>query len=50
MIYAYARVSSKDQNLERQFDAFKNCGLEFKRIFWDKESGVDLTAKTTKSL
>lgn len=50
MIYAYARVSSKDQNLERQFDAFKNCGLEFKRIFWDKESGVDFDRKNYKKL
>lgn len=50
MIYAYARVSSKDQNLERQFDAFKNCGLEFKRIFWDKESGIDFDRKNYKKL
>ncbi len=50
MIYAYARVSSKDQNLERQFDAFKNCGLEFKKIFWDKESGVDFDRKNYKKL
>ena len=39
--YGYARVSSKDQNLDRQLDAFKAFGLDRSRIFFDKESGKD---------
>lgn len=50
MNYAYARVSCKDQNLERQFDAFKNCGIEFKKIYWDKESGADFDRQSYKRL
>ncbi len=41
MNYAYARVSSKDQNLERQLNAFQNCGIAIDKILWDKESGAD---------
>ena len=50
MNYAYARVSSKDQNLERQFEAFKNCGIELNHIFSDKESGADFERKNYKKL
>lgn len=50
MNYAYARVSSKDQNLERQFDAFQRCGIAFQKIYWDKESGADFDRKNYKSL
>ena len=41
MIYAYARVSARDQNLERQLDAFETFGIERKCIFCDKKSGKD---------
>ncbi|HEM1135692.1 TPA: recombinase family protein, partial [Listeria monocytogenes] len=37
MIVAYARVSSTDQNLDRQIEAFKNHGAE--KIFVEKKSG-----------
>lgn len=40
--YYYARVSSKDQNLDRQLMAFKNLGAEDREIITDKESGKNL--------
>ena len=41
MIYGYARVSSKDQNENRQTDSLLEAGIESKHIFIDKESGKD---------
>ena len=40
--YYYARVSSKDQNLDRQISAFKALGATEREIITDKESGKDL--------
>ena len=40
-IYGYARVSSADQNLERQLAEFKQFGIEKKYIYSDKKSGKD---------
>ena len=40
--YYYARVSSKDQNLDRQISAFKALGATEREIISDKESGKDL--------
>lgn len=39
--YGYARVSSKDQNLDRQLDAFEAFGVPRDAIFADKASGKD---------
>lgn len=39
--YGYARVSSRDQNLDRQLDAFEEFGLEWSQVFADKASGKD---------
>ena len=39
MIYAYWRVSSSEQNEERQLKAFRECGIEIDEIFGDKMSG-----------
>lgn len=50
MIYAYARVSAKDQNLQRQFAAFQEFGIEKRRIFSEKESGKDFERKEYKRL
>ena len=40
--YYYARVSSKEQNLDRQIAAFKALGASDRDIITDKESGKDL--------
>ena len=39
--FCYARVSSKDQNLDRQIAAFKALGADDRDIITDKESGKD---------
>ena len=40
-VYAYARVSARDQNLDRQIEAFAAFGLDKSHIFCDKKSGRD---------
>lgn len=40
--YYYARVSTKDQNLDRQISAFLALGATERDIITDKESGKDL--------
>lgn len=35
---AYIRVSSKDQNLDRQLEELKKIGIEEKYIYQDKQS------------
>ena len=50
MIYAYARVSAKDQNLQRQIAAFCEFGIEKSRIFSEKKSGKDFERKEYKRL
>lgn len=40
-IFGYVRVSSKDQNEERQMIALHSFGVEDKNIFVDKQSGKD---------
>ena len=40
--YYYARVSSKEQNLDRQIAAFEALGATERDIITDKESGKDL--------
>ena len=39
MIYGYARVSTKEQNLDRQIVNILNFGVKEKNIYTDKESG-----------
>lgn len=39
--YGYARVSSRDQNEQRQIDALTACGVGNANIFLDKQSGKD---------
>jgi DNA invertase Pin-like site-specific DNA recombinase len=39
--YGYVRVSSTDQNEERQIDALRAAGVEQDNIFIDKQSGKD---------
>ncbi len=38
---AYIRVSTKDQNLDRQLEELKKLGIEEKYIYQDKQSGKD---------
>ena len=40
--YYYARVSTKEQNLDRQLQAFYSLGATERDIITDKESGKDL--------
>ena len=40
--YCYARVSSTEQNLDRQIEAFKKFGIIDRDIIADKASGKDL--------
>ena len=39
--FGYIRVSSKDQNEGRQFEAMKENGIDERDIFMDKQSGKD---------
>ena len=41
MIYGYARVSSKDQKLDRQLVELENYGIAVENIYFDKQSGKD---------
>ena len=40
MEYGYIRVSSKEQNVDRQLDALHSMGLHAKQIYIDKQSGM----------
>lgn len=48
--YGYARVSSMDQNEERQIIALKNAHIPVKNIFVDKQSGKDFNRPKYKKL
>ncbi len=50
MVYGYIRVSSKEQNIDRQIDAFKNMDIEKKNIFIDKQSGKNFDRPAYKQL
>lgn len=41
MIYAYIRVSTKQQKIDRQYEEIKEFNVEDKNIYIDKESGKD---------
>lgn len=48
--YGYARVSSRDQNLDRQIDALRAEGLEDRVIYTDKASGKDFERPAWRKL
>lgn len=50
MNYGYARVSSKDQNLDRQIEALVHAGVDKKQIHVEKVSGKDFDRKKYKQL
>ncbi|MCI8366307.1 MAG: recombinase family protein [Eggerthellaceae bacterium] len=50
MEYGYIRVSAKDQNPARQYDALRGFGLHDNRIFIDKTSGKDFNRPAYKRM
>ena len=48
--YGYVRVSSCDQNEERQIDAMKRAGLAEDHLFVDKKSGKDFDRPQYKKM
>lgn len=50
MIYAYIRVSTKYQNIDRQYELIKALDIADKYIYIDKESGKDFDRSKYKKL
>lgn len=50
MIYGYARVSSREQNLGRQIEALRAEGISERNIITDKQSGKDFDRRGYNSL
>lgn len=50
MEYGYVRVSTKEQNEDRQVIAMKNYGINEKNIFIDKQSGKDFERTNYKRM
>lgn len=48
--YAYIRVSTKDQNIDRQIEAMKQEDIDRKNMFIDKQSGKDFNRVNYKRL
>lgn len=40
-VYGYARVSTRDQNLDRQMDALRERGIDAGSVFTDKATGTN---------
>ncbi len=49
-IFGYIRVSTKEQNIERQIKAFEEYGIEGRDIYIDKKSGKDFEREQYKLL
>ena len=49
-IFGYARVSSTDQNEDRQMIAMSELGIPSECVFTDKQSGKDFERSAYKSL
>ena len=50
MLYGYARVSLKDQNLDRQINSLIDAGVEENNIFSDKQSGKNFDRPSYQEL
>jgi DNA invertase Pin-like site-specific DNA recombinase len=50
VLYGYVRVSSKEQNLARQFKRLQEYGVHKNHIYADKESGRDFDRKQYQEL
>ncbi len=48
--YGYIRVSTKEQNLDRQIDALAAAGITAPYLFEDKQSGKDFDRPAYKAL
>ena len=48
--YGYVRVSSREQNEDRQLDALRGMEIEERNIFIDKQSGKDFERPQYKRL
>ena len=48
--YGYVRVSTREQNEDRQLVAMRNFGVEDSNIFLDKQSGKDFDRKAYRKL
>ena len=49
-LYGYARVSTREQNLDRQIEELKKYGIEERDIITDKQSGKDFNRNGYKTL
>ena len=50
MTYAYIRVSTKSQKIDRQYEEIKTLDIDDKHIYIDKESGKDFDRTNYKRL
>jgi len=50
LIYAYIRVSTKQQKIDRQYEEIKEFNVDDKKIYIDKESGKDFDRTNYKKL
>ena len=50
MTYAYIRVSTRDQNEDRQLAALTNLGISEVNLFLDKQSGKDFNRPAYRKL
>ena len=50
MKYAYIRVSTREQNIDRQVEAMKEVGINKDKMFIDKQSGKDFERKNYKKM
>ena len=50
MEYGYIRVSTREQNEQRQLIAMQEFGIPLNRIYMDKQSGKDFERKNYKKM
>ncbi len=50
LVFGYVRVSSTDQNEERQLEELRNAGVEERNIYIDKKSGKDFERENYQAM
>ena len=50
LVFGYVRVSSTDQNEERQLEDLRNAGVEERNIYIDKKSGKDFERENYQAM